>query len=246
MGLLVADCPRCGAKQITFDVVAQIWLTQQYNWRDWYGIFCVCRQCHVSTTFVVHATNTEAKERCNRGDGLVTYHSGLNEFFTIQRFLSLRDNVSIELPDHVVGDVKNAFNEAAACLSIECYNAAATMFRLCVDLVTRPLLPDPEDSTKTQPNSKQRRDLGLRLPWLFENKILPSELRDLAGCIKEDGNDGAHAGTLTKADADDLVDFTVALLERLVTEPKRLELAKERRDARRSPKSATESETSEK
>lgn len=86
----------------------------------------------------------------------------------------------------------------------------------------------------------------MRLPWLFDNRILPSELRDLAGCIKEDGNDGAHAGTLTKADADDLLDFTIALLERVVTEPKRLELAKERRDARRAPKSATESETSEK
>ena len=59
----------------------------------------------------------------------------------------------------------------------------------------------------------------------------------LATCIREDGNDGAHAGTLTKADADDLVDFTIALLERLITEPKKLELAKERRETRRTPKS---------
>jgi hypothetical protein len=246
MGLLVSDCPRCGANHTTFDVVAQVWLSLEYNWRDRYEIFCVCRQCHVSTTFVVQAINMEAKERCNRGDGLATYHSGLNEFFAIQRFLSLRDNVSTKPPEHLPEPLKNAFMEGAACLSIECYNAAATMFRLCVDLVTRPLLPDPEDKTKLQPNARQRRDLGLRLPWLFDNQILPSELRDLAGCIKEDGNDGAHAGTLTKADADDLVDFTIALLERLVTEPKRLELAKERRDARRAAKSATESETSEK
>ena len=105
------------------------------------------------------------------------------------------------------------------------------------------MLPDPEDKTKLQPNAKQRRDLGLRLPWLFDNKILASELRELAACIKEDGNDGAHAGTLTKTDADDLLDFTIALLERLVTEPKRLELAKERRDARRTAKSPTESES---
>ena len=78
---------------------------------------------------------------------------------------------------------------------------------------------------------------------MFDHKILPVELRELAMCIREDGNDGAHAGTITKADADDLVDFTIALLERLVTEPKRLELAKERRDARRAAKSVTESET---
>jgi hypothetical protein len=40
---------------------------------------------------------------------------------------------------------------------------------------------------------------------------------------------GAHAGNLTKPDAEDVLDFTEALLERLVTEPKRLEIAQQRR-----------------
>lgn len=233
MGLLVADCPRCGANQITFDVMAQVWISQEYQWRDSYEIFCVCRQCHVSTTFVVEASRSDAKDRCNRGDGLVTYPSGLNEYFTIEHFISIRDNVSTKPPEHLPDEIKNAFNEGAACLSIDCFNAAASMFRLCVDLVTRPLLADCEDKTKPKPYDT----LGRRLGWMFDNKILPVELRELATCIREDGNDGAHAGTLTKADADDLVDFTIALLERLITEPKKLELAKERRNARRAPKS---------
>src|SRR5258708_6245693 len=110
------------------------------------------------------------------------------------------------------------------------------MFRLCVDLTTRPLLPAPEDTTTPQPNSKQRRDLGLRLTWLFDNGKLPSDLRELARCIREDANDGAHVGNLTKEDAEDLLDFTTALLERLIiiTEPKKLELAEARRKDRRS------------
>ena len=109
------------------------------------------------------------------------------------------------------------------------------MFRLCVDLATRPLLPDPKDAGATlQPNSKTRRDLGLRLRWLFDNGLLPTGLSQLAKCIREDANDGAHVGSLTKADAEDLLDFTIALLERLFTEPKRLELAEARRMARRS------------
>jgi hypothetical protein len=58
-------------------------------------------------------------------------------------------------------------------------------------------------------------------------------LRELASCVREDGNDGAHAGTLSKEDAEDLLDFTCALLERLITEPKRLELAEARRNERR-------------
>lgn len=72
-------------------------------------------------------------------------------------------------------------------------------------------------------------------PWLFETGRLPDSLKDLSSCIKEDGNDGAHAGNLKKSDADDLLDFTSVLLERIYTEPERLRLAKERRDARRAP-----------
>jgi Domain of unknown function (DUF4145) len=71
------------------------------------------------------------------------------------------------------------------------------------------------------------------LQWLFERGYLPSDLRELSTCIREDGNDGAHAGTLTKQDAEDLLDFTRALLERLYTEPQRLRLAEERRRMRR-------------
>jgi hypothetical protein len=49
-----------------------------------------------------------------------------------------------------------------------------------------------------------------------------------------DGNDGAHVGSLKKTDAEELLDFTVALLERMYTEPEKLRLAKDRRDSRRS------------
>ena len=106
------------------------------------------------------------------------------------------------------------------------------MFRLCVDLATKSMLP-AEDAPGL--NAKTRRDLGLRLPWLFESGRLPEALRYLSSCIKEDGNDGAHAGSLSEADAADLLDFSIALLERIYTEPERLRLAKERRDARRLP-----------
>ncbi len=105
-----------------------------------------------------------------------------------------------------------------------------TMFRMCVDLATRPKLPEGEVDGL---NAKIRRDLGLRLPWLFDNNLLPEGLRELSKCIREDGNDGAHAGTLEKADAHDLLDFTGALLERIFTEPEKLKLAEERRNLRR-------------
>jgi hypothetical protein len=42
-------------------------------------------------------------------------------------------------------------------------------------------------------------------------------------------------GALGKEDAEDLLDFTVALLERMFTEPERLKLAELRRQERRKP-----------
>ncbi|WP_373017600.1 DUF4145 domain-containing protein [Thiomicrorhabdus sp.] len=105
------------------------------------------------------------------------------------------------------------------------------MFRLCLDLATKELLPSDNDET-TGLNNRVRRNLGLRLPWLFDNNILPESLKELSNCIKDDGNDGAHEGILTTEDAEDILDFTFILLERLYTEPKRIEFAQERQRQR--------------
>ena len=144
--------------------------------------------------------------------------------------MSLKDNSTIEPPEHIPEQIEAVFREGATCLAVQCFNAAGTMFRLCIDLVTRSLLPKDETDGL---NHRTRRDLGLRLPWLFENGILPEALRELSTCVREDGNDGAHAGTLSKDDAIDLLDFTMLLIERIFTEPERLRLAQERREQRR-------------
>lgn len=59
--------------------------------------------------------------------------------------------------------------------------------------------------------------------------VWPSGLGDRRDDLRED----AHAGTPKKDDAEDLLDFTTALRERLYTEPMRLEFAQKRRDKRR-------------
>lgn len=110
------------------------------------------------------------------------------------------------------------------------WNAAAAMLRLAIDLATKPLLP--EEFTPGL-NRRTRRDLAPRLDWLFDNGKLPQQLRQLSDCIREDGNDGAHDGTLGQKDAEELMDFAEAMFERLYTEPERLRLAVERRKKRR-------------
>ncbi len=235
MSLLVADCPRCGASQMTFDVLAQVFRRQIYNWQNWYEIFCSCRNCQKPSVFIVGLKTYDLAKLFDLENGLVKFGDTLNPHFQIEGYVSLRENVSHKAPEHVPENISDAFNEGTACLAIKCCNAAACMFRLCVDLATRPLL-DVEKAK--QPNEKQRRDLGLRLAWLFQNGLLTENLKELAKCIREDANDGAHVGDLAKQEADDLLDFTETLLERLYTEPEKLRLAEERRQTRRANKKA--------
>lgn len=230
MSELVANCPRCKANQMTFDLLCQIPAGIEYNWKHYCEAFCVCRACKRSTVFVLSQKDIPHQELFKN---LVSLPGAVNRIADVEDYISLKHMASQSPPEHLPKNVEAAFREGASCLSIGCYNAAGTMFRLCIDLATRAMLPDEEVEGL---NARTRRDLGLRLPWLFNNSLLPEALRELSSCIKDDGNDGAHQGTLTADDARDIFDFTYVLLERIYTEPKRLELAKERREARRAKK----------
>lgn len=231
MAELVANCPRCGSRHITFDVTAAKAYRIEYEWKHWYEAFGVCRHCGRTVIFVL-SERVDGDYQYVHKVGLLKVEGALNKYVTINDHISLKDGASVQPPEFLPKDIESVFSEGATCVAVGCYNAAGTMFRLCVDLTTKSMLP-AEDVPGL--NAKTRRDLGLRLPWLFESGRLPAALQDLSSCVKEDGNDGAHAGSLTEADAADLLDFSIALLERIYTEPERLRLAKERRDARRLP-----------
>jgi hypothetical protein len=230
VAILIWDCPRCGAGKVTFDVPEVNEREMKFGWQRHFEAFSVCRGCKRATVF--RLSQTDVKWKLLLATNKVTTISTLNDVFDVTGFVSIKDNVAEKAPEHVPEGIAAVFNEGAVCMAVKCFNAAGTMFRLCLDLATRALMPDENVDGL---NSKIRFSLGLRLHWLFETERLPNGLRDLSSCVKEDGNDGAHEGTLSEADAYDLHDFTVALLERLYTEPKRLELARSRRDARRAP-----------
>jgi hypothetical protein len=229
---LVADCPRCGSKKITFDVTQEYPMSKGQQWNGQTEAFCICRHCQKASIALLGVAVNSPAYTTVRSQGIMRIAGTVNHWMTVKSFVSLKDTAAVAAPDHLPDAIGAAFTEGATCHAVGCHNAAAAMFRLCIDLATRPLLP--QEATEGL-NRRARRDLGLRLPWLFAHGVLPEALRELSHCIKEDGNDGAHAGTLTRADADDLLDFTTALLERMFTEPERLRLAKERRDKRREP-----------
>lgn len=224
---LVGNCPRCGADKITFSLTQENVIKDVYGWQYWYETFCICRNCNRSSIFVLSMKDPSTYVRKN---GLLNTIGTVNNFMNIEGIVSLKDRISTEPPEHLPTDISAVFQEGCTCLSVNCFNAAGTMFRLAIDMATNGLLPK-EDIPGL--STKIRRDLGLRLPWLFDNGKLPSGLKDLSTCIKDDGNDGAHRGSLQKEDAEDLLDFTFELLERLFTEPERLKIASDRREARR-------------
>ncbi len=229
MTQLVTDCPRCHAKKTTFDVLASYANGVRYTWQLRMETFSVCRACDQPTVFILYLAAYEELNEVKR-KGVLAFDGSANDHFSVDGHVSLKDFARKLPPEHLPNEIEVAFIEGATCHAVACYNAAATMFRLCIDHATRALLP-PTDIDGL--NSIIRRSLGLRMRWLFDHGHLPESLRELSTCVKEDGNDGAHAGTLSHMDAEDILDFTTALLERLYTEPERIRLAKERRDQRR-------------
>lgn len=228
MAELVADCPRCGAGHITLDLAGENCFRVEYGWQNWYEAFCICRKCHYGSVLIL-AQKTDASQVEVRRLGLENLRGSLNDYFSVQDYLSLKDESAEEPPEFLPENIDTAFREGATCMAVKCYNAAGTMFRLCLDFATKSMMPEENVDGLDR---RIRGSLGFRLNWLFETKRLPDGLRELAACVKDDGNDGAHDGTLTQVDAEDLHEFAYALLERLYTEPKRLEIAKERRLAR--------------
>jgi hypothetical protein len=219
---------------MTFDVKDAIVISVRYKWQDVFELPCLCRGCHQFTVFCATQSEIRDSDTLRKSNFFREYDGCANDYVSVEGYVSQKDVLSAPPPEHVPDPIKSVFSEGAMCLAVGCPNAAGAMFRMCVDLSTRRLLPDGEVDGL---NSRIRRDLGLRLPWLFENDLLPKGLEQLSKCIREDGNDGAHAGTLKREDAEDLVDFTRALLERLFTEPARLKIAEARREARRQTKS---------
>lgn len=229
---LVHDCPRCKAKSITFTILGGGPFKDDIDddLMPDAELLCMCRACYNSSIFEVYPKDN-ARRVSPVGVDWRNAQFNVQEYYVLIGVVTPADVSVNPPPQHLPPNIELAFNEGSKCLSINCYNAAATMFRLCLDFATKALLP-PEG----EPVARVRRSLGLRMEWLFKNEVLPAALEDLAECVKDDGNDGAHEGILDKESALDLEDFTRELLTRLYTEPARLAEAKRRREARHSSK----------
>ena len=216
---LVANCPRCGARQMTFDVRDSALVGKGPSGYEWYEAFSVCRFCARATIFFVEESRTGCKRRETTGE-IVPPHQHYRHLYELRYPISLADIETAQPPEELPDDVEGVFREATKCAAVGCYNAAGAMFRLCLDLTAK--------------HFELRKGLLVqRLGKLCEQKSVPGELRELMVVVREDGNDGAHDGTLDKESAEDMGEFTARLLTHLFTEPAKVKAAKERRAQRK-------------
>lgn len=103
MSMLVADCPRCGAGTITFDVRAQHLMYYKYDWQPWFEVFCICRACIRSTVFVLGLEEYNETDIFSKSDALVNFPTALNKYFKIAKYISARDNVAHIPPESLSG-----------------------------------------------------------------------------------------------------------------------------------------------
>ena len=192
-----------------------------------YEYFVRCRACGKSAIWEVAQVPGNAEPVT-----LATSNESLNNAVRVVGLVRPR-GTAIEAPEHTPPDLKLIFDEGASCIAIGAWNASSAMFRKIVDQISK----DKMNAAPGGPPADKRARFNLkpRLEWLFQNGLLPKEVEALADSIREDGNDGVHNAPLGEADALDVQDFTIELLEALYTLPGRLKEAEARRAARRSP-----------
>ena len=217
-------------KNSNLDCYSSVPVDKPNGWKVYCEVFAVCRVCHKSSILLLSqiSKDDDLTSILSKPNKIIETEASLTDFLRFERVITSLDRSVNEPPDHLPKNIERVMREGNKCLSAQCYNAAGAMFRLALDLATKGLL-----SADGQPSATVRRNLGLRLPWLFENGYLPRDLRPLAECVQQDGNDAAHDGTITEVEANDVHDFSCELLRQLFTEPERIKIAERRRIERR-------------
>ena len=89
MSQLVADCPRCGAKKMTFDLVSQQFLSN-FLGLGRYEAFCICRDCRKTTTFLLLQRFKQHNDLLDKTP-LSKLSKTVNHFMEVHSHVSLKD-----------------------------------------------------------------------------------------------------------------------------------------------------------
>lgn len=213
---LVSTCPYCQTEKVSFNIAGASDTGNKIY------IFTICNKCKKPSVFLINY----------KGKGLFFSESiidqkdqtNIENFFTVKKIIRPPENILYFCPKHIPAPIKEKFDEAAQCHANDCIVASSIMLRLCLETVIKDLL-------KT--NEEQERKLFDGIKTLSEKNIISKKIYNFAEEIRSDGNYAAHKGEMSLENLEDLFDFTIALLEDVYTQPKKLELSRERRAQRK-------------
>ena len=121
MTVLVAECPRCGARNMTF-VLKESASIRRAGWET----FGVCRGCKKTAIFKISRRVPQPPHTLESVEG----RDNLGP-------VTVSDRDARSSPQHVPEDIAVAFREGAKCQAVGCFNAAAAMFRLTLERANR-------------------------------------------------------------------------------------------------------------
>jgi hypothetical protein len=118
-------------------------------------------------------------------------------------------------------NVRKSYEEAVTCLSAACYVASSIMCRRTLEAVTNELLKKPK------PLAGALRELG-------KQGVIDPQLLEWADALRVSGNKAAHevGENVSKQDAQDVLEFSHALIEYAFTYKRKFEEFKARSVAR--------------
>jgi hypothetical protein len=130
-------------------------------------------------------------------------------------------NVSVAIPN----SLRLAYEEARSCFRAKAYTATAIMCRKTLEGIA-------------DENKITARNLGIALKEMKDKGIIENRLYEWADALRISGNEAAHGvnSQVSRQDANDILEFTHALLEYVFTFQEKFEQFKKRQ---RSSKTAT-------
>lgn len=235
MTLYVADCRRCGAKRMSFDVYGvstQIWslpYRTPVGTRYHRAIELACR-CHECSSTTIFELSAEAES--DYGLPKVRFEENENPTsFGYREVKALPGSHPLPTPTDTPEPAATFYKQGAAALASGLFDASGAMFRKCLESVTRTdnmiqLLPD--DDREKYCSSW----LKARINKLKEIHAIPPALGDLVDVIKEEGDDAVHDDVLYDRDsAQSLQLFTKTFLEQVFTIPAQIKRVRAKRVA---------------
>ncbi|WP_414831845.1 DUF4145 domain-containing protein [Afifella sp. YEN Y35] len=215
------DCPHCHTKSSGFQVEGGFRRSSDLISRrdpavfideDWFLLSCGrCKKCITAQYISEHNSHRELKN-------VLSQHGSLEDIGYTYK-VHFPSEVTLEEPEHLPSKVASPFRQAISNISAENWDAAGTMVRKALDVATR-------DMARTRIGNEKRSEtivklwLKKRIEALTSEGLLTVDLSDLAGVLKDGGDEAAHDDEpYSKEDAIRLVGYAQAFLTYAYTVP---------------------------